>query len=136
MTELNSYLRANRAYIFVCLVLVNVLLIVAAENTKLKLLGRIETLEHKWSSYATFHQSNIETLITYSKLADTETDYKHIKHQYLMEKTFGNKYISIEKTGPVTARYNRVYYLDDICSLSFSGRADMTVENVLLHCLY
>ncbi|HDY8063362.1 TPA: hypothetical protein RQK90_000290 [Vibrio vulnificus] len=136
MTGLNFYLRANKSHIVLGLMVVNVILIILAENMSVRLIGRIEALGYRWATYTNLHRDELHTKVIYSKIDETEINFKNIDYIYKLDEISQNEYISVGQVRPATVRHNRVYYLDNICNLTFSGRSDMTLENVALRCLY
>lgn len=136
MTELSSYLRANRSYIVLVFMIMNLLLIGLAENMSVRMIGRMEALGYRWATYTNLHRDELNTIVTYSRIDESVVNFKNIDYTYQLDGISQNEYISVGQDRPATIRHNRVYYLDDICNLTFSGRSDMTLENVALRCLY
>ncbi|EIO3979888.1 hypothetical protein [Vibrio vulnificus] len=136
MTELSFYLRANKSYIVLVLMITNLLLIGLAENMSVRMIGKMEALGYRWATYTNLHRDELHTRVTYSKIDEVEVNFKNIDYTYKLDDISQNEYISVGQGQPATVRHNRVYYLDDICNLTFSGRSEMTLENVALRCLY
>ncbi|WP_130191966.1 hypothetical protein [Vibrio vulnificus] len=96
----------------------------------------MEALGYRWATYTNLHRDELNTIVTYSRIDEAVVNFKNIDYTYQLDGVSQNEYISVRQDRPATIRHNRVYFLDDICNLTFSGRSDMTLENVALRCLY
>ncbi|WP_232060903.1 hypothetical protein [Vibrio taketomensis] len=107
-----------------------------SQNTHVELFGKIEALGYRWTTYTKLHKQYLETRAIYSKLISEEISTKSIHYQYKYHKSKVGEYIALGKDKPMTIRHNRVFYIDEQCSLVFSAAAEMTLTNVSMRCFY
>lgn len=135
-TKISSFCNAHKILLMVLVLILNVVLLLAEQATSVRLFGKVEALNHRWTNYTELHQNYIQSKIHYSRLGASELDYKTHCYHYEYSKSKGRDYLVLGTDKPVMVRHNRVYYLDEQCSLTFSGIAKMTLKNVSFRCLY
>lgn len=135
-TKISSFCNAHKILLMVLVLILNVALLLAEQTISVKLFGKVEALNHRWANYTELHQNYIQSRIHYSRLDATESEYKTLKYDYEYSKSKGREYIVLGTDKPVSVRHNRVYYLDEQCSLTFSGISKMTLQNFSFRCLY
>ncbi len=118
------------------LILTNIVLLFVQNSSKVELFGKVEALGHQWLTYTMLYKNSIETRTSYSLLDVGESHYKSLITKNIYSKSRGQDYIIIGKDDKLTARYNRVYYIDNMCSLFFNGQAKLSLTNVSLRCKY
>ncbi|HHP0450279.1 hypothetical protein [Vibrio harveyi] len=114
----------------------NIALLLVQDSAKVELFGKVEALGYQWSTYTMLYKNEIETRTNYSPLNVGESHYKSMITKNIYSKSKGKDYIVVGKNEKFTARHNRVYYIDDMCSLFFNGQAKLSLKNVSLRCKY
>ncbi|MGF1688551.1 hypothetical protein L4C36_17990 [Photobacterium japonica] len=135
MTTLNSYLNANKFTIIIVLLMLNGGLFFAAKHTRTAFFGQVEALEYTWMTYTDQYKNQLVTKNTFARLNNSaDTHAKSINFDYTFTRTNDNGYVAEGDSQSVPIRHNHVYYLDDICSVVFSGPSERTLRNTSLRC--
>lgn len=136
ITKISFYFNAHKFKVLIALVVFNGILLFTAHQSKVQLFGKVEAMQYRWTTYTKLYKGHIETRNHYSPIGGAVTEYQSLDYQYEYSKSKGNEYIVLSYEKPVTMRHNRIYYLDEQCSLLFFGRAERTLKNMTLRCLY
>ncbi|KIF46707.1 hypothetical protein M445_16845 [Vibrio owensii 47666-1] len=136
ITKISFYFNAHKFKVLIALVVFNGILLFIADQSKVQLFGKVEAMQYRWTTYTKLYKDHIETRNHYSSINGTVRDYQELNYEYEYSKSKGNEYIVLSYEKPATMRHNRIYYLDEQCSLLFFGRAEKTLENMTLRCLY
>lgn len=138
--KINSYFSANSAKtkIVACFVLINIFLICVPALSYVRAFGQVEAIGFKWETYIELKGDQLTSRVTYSDLDVDELGIQVIDYSYDYDASNSNKntYLSVGNQISPIIRLSRAYYLDEQCSLVFSGRAEMTLKNVSLRCFY
>lgn len=137
MTKLSAYLSANKWKVIALLITLNAALMFATQQTATQFFGRVEAFGHQWTTHTQQHQDNLVTKNTFTKLnAPEDMNSKNIDFDYTFTRLHDNEYMSEGQHEHVPVRHNRVFYLDDTCSLVFSGPTNPSLKNTSLRCEY
>ncbi len=138
--KISSYfsVKATRIKIVVSIVLLNVFLFYVPTLFSIQAFGKVEAIGFKWETYIELEGDQLTSRVTYSDLDDDELGIQVIDYSYDYEasNSHRNAYLSVGNQESPIIRLSRAYYLDDQCSLVFSGRSEMTLLNVSLRCFY
>ncbi len=135
-TKMSSYLNVHKYKALVLLVMLNSLLLFIAHQSKVQLFGKVEGIGYRWTTYTELYKSHIDSQVHYSKLDSGEENYQFKEYHYEYSKSKGKDYIVLGDDKPVSARHNRVFYIDEQCNVFFFGRAKRTLSNMSFRCLY
>lgn len=135
-TKISSYLNVHKYKALVLLVVLNSLLLFIAHQSKVQLFGKVEGIGYRWTTYTELYKSHIDSQVHYSKLDSGEENYQFKEYHYEYSKSKGKDYIVLGDDKPVSARHNRVFYIDEQCNVFFFGRAKRTLSNMSFRCLY
>lgn len=133
---MSSYLNVHKYKALVLLVMLNSLLLFIAHQSKVQLFGKVEGIGYRWTTYTELYKSHIDSQVHYSKLDSGEEHYQFKEYHYEYSKSKGKDYIVLGDDKPVSARHNRVFYIDEQCNVFFFGRAKRTLSNMSFRCLY
>ncbi|CAH1201501.1 conserved hypothetical protein [Vibrio harveyi] len=133
---MSSYLNVHKYKALVLLVMLNSLLLFIAHQSKVQLFGKVEGIGYRWTTYTELYKSHIDSQVHYSKLDSGEENYQFKEYHYEYSKSKGKDYIVLGDDKPVSARHNRVFYIDEQCNVFFFGRAKRTLSNMSFRCLY
>lgn len=122
-TKISSYLNVHKYKALVLLVMLNGLLLFIAHQSKVQLFGKVEGIGYRWTTYTELYKSHIDSQVHYSKLDSGEENYQFMEYHYEYSKSKGKDYIVLGDDKPVSARHNRVFYIDGQCNVFFFGRA-------------
>ncbi|WP_240671666.1 hypothetical protein [Enterovibrio baiacu] len=136
MKKISFYFNAHKVTILLCLLALNGLLLYVAESSTVQMFGKMEALGHRWATYINLHKTELVGKAIYSKLDDAEVNLKATDYHYKYDKSKGGDYIVLGNDEPSTIRHSRAYYIDEQCSLVFSGRSEMTLLNSAFRCFY
>lgn len=137
MTKLSAYLSANKFKIITILLILNAVLMVASHQAGTQYFGRVEAFGHQWTTHTEQNRDNLVTKNTFTKLnAPQDMNSKNIDFYYTFTRLSDNEYMSQGDHEHVPVRHNRVFYLDDTCSLVFSGPTNPHLKNTSLRCEY
>lgn len=136
MKNRNFCLSVHKQLILGCLFIVNVTAFVIQNQSQISLFGTIEALDYRWSTYSNLNKDIMTAQVVFAKLTDEEALGNSSFYQYQYDKSKGAEYIAIGEESTLPVRYNRVFYLDELCMLFFSGQSNLTLKNVSLRCLY
>jgi hypothetical protein len=114
----------------------NGLLLFIAHQSKVQLFGKVEGVGYRWTTYTELYKSHIDSQVHYSKLDSGEENYQFMEYHYEYSKSKGKDYIVLGDDKPVSARHNRVFYIDEQCNVFFFGRAKRTLSNMSFRCAY
>ena len=135
-TKISSYLNVHKYKALVLLVVLNSLLLFIPHQSKVQLFGKVEGIGYRWTTYTELYKSHIDSQVHYSKLDSGEENYQFKEYHYEYSKSKGKDYIVLGDDKPVSARHNRVFYIDEQCNVFFFGRAKRTLSNMSFRCLY
>ncbi len=135
-TKISFYLNAHKYKSVALLIVLNGILLLVAHQSKVQLFGKVETGQYRWTTYSQLYKDHLETRNHYSSIDAAVTEYQTLDYKHEYSKSKGNEYIVLGYEEPVTMRHNRIYYLDEQCSLLFFGRAERTLKNMGFRCLY
>lgn len=136
ITKISFYFNARKLKVLIALVVFNGILLFTAHQSKVQLFGKVEAMQYRWTTYTLLYKDYLESRLHYSAIDAAETKFQAMDYKYEYSKSKGNEYIVLGYEEPVTIRHNRVFYLDDQCSLVFFGKAKRTLKNMTFRCLY
>nr|WP_086939325.1 hypothetical protein [Thaumasiovibrio occultus] len=119
------------------LVGINIALLIGKSRITNHYVGTLEALGHSWTSHTVQYGRSIQTQNSFVGLEDSvDTRAKQVNIDYSIDIIAPNEYLGQGKGQVVPVRHNRVYALDETCSLVFSGPSQFKITNALLRCTY
>lgn len=124
----------NKALILIVLTAINFLLYTETQKQISQWVGTVEIPTRRWTTSTTQFTNTLFSNATYYSIKDGFNNGSSIKFRYSFERIGNNKLLFIKSMKPKSIRRNRAFYLDNECSLIFSGSNKMSMYNTSINC--